>query len=107
MARGLVFVQRDGEQHDPWTLKRQLAAASRKAGLRCIRRHDARHSFASNLVIAGAPLLVVQKWMGHSTIAMTMKYAHLAPNAGAEFIHALDGASSLRSPDAHASEGVG
>jgi len=28
--------------------------------------------------------------MGHSTIQMTMRYAHLAPNSGREFIALLD-----------------
>jgi integrase len=74
--------------------------ACRRAGLRRIRRHDARHSFASQLIAAGVPLLQVQAWLGHSTIEMTMKYAHLAPSDGGELIRALDsGATKLRQLD--------
>jgi len=40
------------------------------------------------------PLNVVQAWMGHSTIAMTMRYAHLAPDGGAQWIKALERASA-------------
>jgi integrase len=50
----------------------------------------ARHSFASQLVIAGTPLRQVQEWLGHSTITMTMRYAHLAPGGGREYLAALD-----------------
>jgi len=52
--------------------------------------HTFRHTFASHLVMQGVSLAVVQKLLGHSTIAMTMKYAHLAPDHLAEEIMILD-----------------
>lgn len=94
----LVFSQSDGKPLDPWRLRRLLDRACARAGLRRIRRHDCRHSFASQLVTAGVPLPQVQAWLGHSTIHMTMRYAHLAPNNGSELIRALD-PSGLRQPD--------
>jgi integrase len=66
------------------------------AGLREIRWHDLRHTFASNIVGAGVPLLQVQKWMGHITINMTMRYAHLAPGANDHLIALLDEAPKER-----------
>jgi hypothetical protein len=36
------------------------------------------------------PLRQVQEYLGHSTITMTMRYAHLAPNDGADMRRALD-----------------
>jgi len=42
--------------------------------------HTLRHTYASWLVQAGAPLLTVQKLLGHSTIRMTERYSHLAPD---------------------------
>lgn len=42
--------------------------------------HCNRHTTASRLVMAGVNLKAVQAIMGHRTIAMTMRYAHLAPN---------------------------
>ena len=90
LRSSLVFCQGDGKPFDTWMLARLVARACKKAGLRRIRRHDTRHSFASQLVMAGTSLPQVQAWLGHSTVAMTMKYAHLAPNDGAELINALD-----------------
>lgn len=39
--------------------------------------HALRHTCASRLAQAGLPLLALQKWMGHKTLAMTQRYAHL------------------------------
>jgi integrase len=38
-----------------------------------------RHTCASRLVQRGVPITVVKEWMGHKSITMTMRYAHLAP----------------------------
>ena len=73
-----------------WQLHDRLEGACRRAGLRRIRWHDTRHSFASQLTSAGVPLRQVQEYLGHSTITMTMRYAHLAPNDGADMRRALD-----------------
>jgi len=42
--------------------------------------HDLRHTFISHLVMQGIPLRTVQVIAGHSTVAITEKYAHLAPD---------------------------
>jgi site-specific recombinase XerD len=39
-----------------------------------------RHTCASRLVQRGASLQVVQEWMGHKSIKVTLRYAHLAPS---------------------------
>ena len=64
-------------------------AAQRKSGLRRIKWHELRHSFASILTTGGAPLRVVQSLLGHSTIRMTERYAHLAPGESAGYMHLL------------------
>lgn len=42
--------------------------------------HVLRHSFASHFMMNGGDILTLQRILGHSTITMTMKYAHLAPD---------------------------
>lgn len=42
--------------------------------------HSLRHTFASWLVQNGTPLYTVAKLMGHSTLEMTQRYSHLAPD---------------------------
>jgi integrase len=42
--------------------------------------HDCRHTFASRLIQHGVPINEVSKLLGHKSLAMTMRYAHLAPN---------------------------
>jgi integrase len=87
----LVFSHDDGSALDLDALHRMLARAQRRAGLRVIRLHDLRHSFASILAMAGAPMQRVQSWLGHTTPTMTQRYAHLTPGGGREH---LEGAFS-------------
>ncbi|GHU19008.1 integrase [Alphaproteobacteria bacterium] len=42
--------------------------------------HTLRHTYASWLVMSGVDLYTVQRLMGHSTISMTERYSHLAPD---------------------------
>jgi site-specific recombinase XerD len=77
----LVFCDVDGHMLTKGELKSPLVNACRRAGLRHVGWHKLRHSFASHLAMRGAPLKAIQELMGHSTIQMTMRYAHLAPDA--------------------------
>jgi integrase len=52
-----------------------------KVGLKEVRLHDLRHSFASFLVNSGRSLYEVQRLLGHHDPKMTMRYAHLSPGA--------------------------
>jgi integrase len=46
-----------------------------------VRFHDLRHTFASQWVMKGGDLFKLQKILGHQSVQMTMRYAHLAPDA--------------------------
>ena len=54
-----------------------------------LRFHDTRHTAASLMVGAGVPVFDVSKILGHSTLQMTMRYAHFAPEAGRAAMSAL------------------
>lgn len=73
------------------TPKEWFSAVCRKAGVADFSWHCLRHTFASRLVMAGVGLRTVQELMGHKTIAMTCRYAHLSPDHQAEAIRRLDG----------------
>lgn len=42
--------------------------------------HILRHTFASHFMMNGGSILTLQKILGHSTLAMTIRYAHLSPD---------------------------
>ena len=52
-----------------------------RAGLKDVRLHDLRHSFASFLVNSGCSLYEVQKILGHHNPKVTTRYAHLAQDS--------------------------
>ncbi|WP_233639043.1 tyrosine-type recombinase/integrase [Achromobacter xylosoxidans] len=62
------------------TIQKGFRSLCAKANIDDFRIHDLRHTCASWLVMAGVPLLVVRDLLGHSSIEMTERYAHLAPN---------------------------
>ena len=97
----LVFCNVDGSMLTKDQVKRILPRACRKAGLREVQWHKLRHSFASQLVMAGVSLKAVQELLGHSTIQMTMRYAHLAPSTLRDAVAVLDKPVQAQRPSGH------
>ena len=82
-----------------WVFKKILG----KAGLRNIRFHDVRHTYASLLLSNGASPVYVSKQLGHSSIRITVDvYGHWIPNEENQTINILDSGfqSKNQQPDA-------
>jgi site-specific recombinase XerD len=88
-------------------VKHPLWRACRKAGLRQIGWHVLRQTFASHLVMRGAAMKVVQELLGHATIEMTMRCAHLSPAVPRHAVKLLDGLGSSAAPAPNAGRQVG
>jgi len=90
LRSALVFCDEGGRILTDTEVRRPLWRACKRASLRMITWHVLSHTFASHLVMRGAPIRVVQELLGHSTIMMTMRYAHLAPEVAREAVQLLD-----------------
>ncbi len=60
--------------------------------------HTLRHTFGSWAVMRGVSLKELQELLGHSSLAMTMRYAHLAPEASARRSRAWKGSPAASPP---------
>jgi integrase len=85
-----VFVLADGRTPNRWSAIEALQHGCERAELRQIGWHVLRHSFASQLVGAGVNLAMIQALLGHSTLEMTMRYAHVAGEHLQRSIDALE-----------------
>lgn len=72
-----VFCASDGKRMV--AVKSSYRAACEASGLRGVRFHDLRHTCGSWLAQAGVPASHIAAVLGHSTVRMTERYAHLAP----------------------------
>lgn len=69
-----VFSGSDGNQIK--TLRTAFENSCKRAGIIGLRFHDLRHTAATRMIESGANIVAVSKILGHSTLNMTMRYAH-------------------------------
>lgn len=75
-----VFAGKEGNSHISESYVSHLfIRTAKKSGLKDFRYHDLRHTFGSWLAMDGISLKTIQDLMGHKSIEMTLRYAHLSP----------------------------
>jgi integrase len=75
-------------------------AALRRAKISDFKFHDLRHTFASHFIMRGGSLKALQEILGHTTMTMTMRYAHLAQEHKQKEINLLNGLTTKKA-DGH------
>ncbi|MEO5927525.1 MAG: tyrosine-type recombinase/integrase [Patescibacteria group bacterium] len=88
--RGSYVFGRGAPRLTSGEVKWPLWTACTKAGIARCGWHVLRHTFASHLVMKGVVLKAVQELLGHATMEMTMRYAHLSPDVRSDAVERLD-----------------
>lgn len=89
--RGWLFGHDDLRMRSYDAADRALTRICKRAGVRDIGWHILRHTFATQLVERGAAMREIQELLGHTTITMTEKYAHVAPSSLRRAVDLLGG----------------
>lgn len=83
-----VFARSDGKA--PMELRKHWYAATKRAGIDDFRFHDLRHSAASYLAMNGATLAEIAEVLGHKTLQMVKRYAHLSDQHVADVVERMN-----------------
>ena len=97
-VRSILSTRQPSDPIKPFTIKDHQAETAwrwvrKEMGLEGDKQfviHSARHTCASRMVNAGVDLYVVKEVLGHSTIQITEKYAHLAPHKLSDAVAVLE-----------------
>ena len=98
-----VFCNKKGFQIKD--VKNGFATACEKAGISDFKFHDLRHTCAAWLVTAGVPLSEVRDLLGHASVTMTEKYAHLAPENVRAAVEVLESDDAVKNDESRSSHG--
>ena len=81
-----------GERSLPITnIQREFTKGIKASGVKKIRLHDLRHSFATNAINAGCNIVAVSKYLGHSTINQTLEtYTHLLEKTDEDMVRRMN-----------------
>jgi integrase len=84
----LVFPNKTGTQ--PASIREAWEHAVRRAGIEDFTFHDLRHTAASYLVMDGASLVEIAEILGHKTLSMVKRYAHLSGDHTASVVSRMN-----------------
>lgn len=79
-------------------LKGQWTRLLRDTEVTGLRWHDLRHTFGSRCAVAGVPVSVIQRLMGHSSITTTSRYLHATGEDARRGIELLEQATTATTP---------
>jgi integrase len=79
------------------SVKNLFNPAVKRTGIVDFRFHDLRHTFASQLLMKGGTLKDVQELLGHKTMIMTLRYAHLTFEHKKKAVNLLNGLTASMS----------
>jgi integrase len=88
-AKGLVFPSSKAGESQFDNVRKAFKGLLDTAKITAFRWHDMRHDFASKLVMASVDLNTVRELLGHASLNMTLRYAHLAPEHKKEAVERL------------------
>lgn len=74
----------------PVVLRNAFLLALKRAEIEDFRWHDLRHSAASYLAMGGASLAEIAEILGHKTLEMVKRYAHLSPAHTASVVERMN-----------------
>ncbi len=89
-AEGPIFLDERNRRLTDKRVVLELKKACLRSGIRPISCHKLRHTFASHLAMAGAPIVAIQQLLGHSDIKTTMRYAHLSKSSLRDTVKLLE-----------------
>ncbi|RLB83091.1 MAG: hypothetical protein DRH17_03290 [Deltaproteobacteria bacterium] len=84
-----VFCDKEGKPFR--SIRTSFTRVLRKAYIEDFKFHDLRHTFASHFIMRGGKLKTLKKILGHKTLQMTMRYAHLSNEFAKEEIECMNG----------------
>jgi len=80
-------------------IDRAFNGALNRAGIEDFKFHDLRHTFASHVIMKGGDLKDVQELLGHKTMTMTLRYAHLSQEHKKKAVNLLNGLTNCVKSD--------
>lgn len=80
-------------------LQKHFTKGIKNSGVKKIRLHDLRHSFATNAICNGCNIVAVSKYLGHATIQQTLEtYTHLLQKTDDELVQTMSAVHSVLLP---------
>ena len=98
---GKARMPKDADPKPVTEIKRSFKSTLKRADIVDFRFHDLRHTFASQVLLRGGTLKDIQELLGHKTMTMTLRYAHLTQEHKRKAVNLLNGLTASKKTDCH------